>query len=98
MVVGQLVVLTVGGHVDHTAFQVDALNRGLPEPCASQERADGEGAVSQVEGSRADLEQQRRHDQEVVPAHQSDLDIGTALAKFLQVAGGVHATEAATQY
>jgi len=53
--------------------------------------------TSQVEGSRADLEQQRRHDEEVVPAHQTDLDIRTALAKLLQVAGGEDPTEAATE-
>ncbi len=98
MVVGQFAILAAGGHVDHPALQVDALNRRLAEPRAPQERADGKGAVSQVQGPRANLEQQRRHDEEVVATHQDDLDIGAALAKPLQVAGGVDPTEATAEY
>ena len=53
--------------------------------------------MSQVEGSGADLEQQRRHEEEVVPAHQNDFDIRAAPAKLLQVTGGVDPTEAAAE-
>src|SRR5207249_3991662 len=44
-----------------------------------------------------DLEQQRGHQEEVVPAHEDDLDVPPALAKPLQVAGRGHSTEAAAK-
>ena len=97
MVVGQFAVPAASGHVDHPALQVDALNRGLDEPGGSQEGTDGEGAVSCVKSSGANLKQQRRHDEKVVAAHKDDFDIRTALAKLLQVSCGVDPTEAATE-
>ena len=97
LVVGQLAALPRRGQVNHPALQVDALNGGLDEPRGPQEGTDGEGAVAQVKGSGTDLEQQRRHDEEVVPAHQDDLDIRQAPAKPFQVTGGVDAAEAAAE-
>ena len=97
MVVGQFAAPAASGQEDHPALQVDALNRGLDEPGGSQEGTDGEGAVPCVKSSGANLKQQRRHDEKVVAAHQSDFDIRTALAKLLQVSRGVDPTEAATE-
>src|SRR5262245_43763849 len=50
-----------------------------------------------VERPGTDLEQQRGHQEEVVPAHEDDLDVPPALAKPLQVAGRAHPTEAAAE-
>src|SRR5208283_2294620 len=61
------------------------------------EGTNGEAAVSCVKSSGANLKQQRRHDEKVVAAHQSDFDIRTAPAKLLQVSCGGDTTEAATE-
>jgi hypothetical protein len=53
--------------------------------------------VAQVQGSGADLEQQRRHEKEIVPAHQYNLDFRSAPAEFFQVSGRVQAAKAATE-
>jgi hypothetical protein len=53
--------------------------------------------MAQVEGAGTDLEQQRRHDEEIVPAHQDDLDVRPAAAKVFQVTGGVNPAEAAAE-
>src|SRR5262249_50977109 len=63
-----------------------------------QKGSNGERGVAQVERSRADLEQQRRHDQEVVPTDQDDLDVRAAPEQPFQMAGRVDAAEAAAQY
>src|SRR5271166_218569 len=97
MIVGQFAAPPASGHVDHPALQVDALNRGLDEPGGPQEGTNGEAAVSCVKSSGANLKQQRRHDEKVVAAHQSDFDIRAAPAKLLQVSRGVDPTEAATE-
>src|SRR5207244_11906479 len=62
-----------------------------------QERADREGAMAGIERPGADLEQQRGHQDEIVPAHEDDLDIPPALAKPLQAAGRGHTPEAAAK-
>jgi hypothetical protein len=72
--------------VNNPAVQVDALGGGLGEPGGSQEGTDGERALADVEGRGADLEQQRCHDEEVVPAHQDDLDVRPVAAKSFQMA------------
>jgi hypothetical protein len=53
--------------------------------------------MANIERSGANLKQQRRHEQEVVPAHQDDLDVRTALAKPFQVAGRVDSAKAAAE-
>src|SRR5262249_2367330 len=63
-----------------------------------QERADWKGAMPQVQRSRTNLEEQRRHDEEIVAAHQDDFDVHAASAKPLQVAGSVISSEAAAEY
>src|SRR5262249_35126005 len=78
-------------------IQVDAPNRGLGEPGGAQESSEGEGAMAEVEGPGENLKQQRRHDEEVVPADQDDLDVRPAPAKLFQVTGGVDAAEAAPE-
>src|SRR5881227_4361521 len=47
-----------------------------------------------VERPGADLEQQRGHQDEIVPADEDDLDIPPALAKSLQAAGRGYSPEA----
>ena len=46
---------------------------------------------------RKDLEQQGRHEQEVVPAHQDDLHVRPPPAESFQVAGGGDSAEAAAE-
>jgi hypothetical protein len=53
--------------------------------------------MTHVERPGKRLEQQRRHDQEVVPAHQDDLDIRAAPEEPFQVAGRVEAPKAAAE-
>src|SRR5262249_46765177 len=62
-----------------------------------QERADREGAMAEVECAGTDLEEQRRHHEKIVPAHENDLDILPAFAKPLQMTGRVNSSEAAAQ-
>ena len=50
-----------------------------------------------IERPGADLEQERRHQQEVVPAHEDDLDVRPAFAKPLQAAGRGHSSKAAAE-
>ena len=97
LVVGQLATLPGGSQADHAPVQVDALDGGLDEPGGAQEGADGEGAGAQVQGPREDLEQQGRHEHEVVPAHQDDLDVRPPPEEPFQVAGGGDAPEAAAE-
>jgi len=74
-VVGQLAMLPWGCQADHAPIQVDVLDGGLDETGGAQKGTDGEGAIPQVQGAREDLEQQRRHEQEVVTAHQDDFHV-----------------------
>ena len=97
LIVRQCATSTGGVHVDRAVLQVDALYSRLGEAGGSQERPHRERAVPEVESSRAHLEEQRRDEEEVVPAHQDDLDIRPPLAELFQVAGGVHATEATAE-
>ena len=75
LIVGQFTALSGGSQVDHPALQIDALNRRLDETRGPQKGTDREAAMAHVKGSGEDLKQQRRHEQEVVPAHQNDLDV-----------------------
>ena len=97
VVVGQFRVLSGAGQVDHPPIQVDAAHRRLAEPGGPQEGADGEGAMNRIKRPGKHLEQQRRHEEEVVPAHENDLDVRPALEKLLQAAGRVDPAEAAAQ-
>ena len=97
LVVGQFALLPGGIKVDHPAFQVDALDRGLDEAGGLQKGSDRERAMAHVEGSRKNLKEKRRHEQEVVPAHQNDFDIRAAFEKPLQAAGRVDSAKAAAE-
>src|SRR5262249_42093885 len=72
-------------------------NGGLDEPSGPQNGPDGEGAMVHVESPGKRLEQQRCYDQEIVPAHQDDLDIRAALEEPFQMAGRGDAPKAAAQ-
>jgi hypothetical protein len=50
-----------------------------------------------VECSGADLEKQRRHQEEIVPAHENDLDVLPAFAKVLEITGRGNSSEAAAE-
>src|SRR5262249_40524408 len=94
LVVGQFAALPRYGHVDDPPLQIDALNGGLVEGGGSQECTEGKGAMAKVKSSRTRLKQQRRHEKEVIAAHQPNLDLRPALAESFQVARGVNPTEA----
>jgi hypothetical protein len=49
--------------------------------------------MAYVERPRTNLEQQRRHQQEIIATDEHDLDILASSAKLLQVARGVDSTE-----
>src|SRR5215472_15026264 len=53
--------------------------------------------MTEVECSGTDLEEQRRHHEEIVPAHENDLDILPVFAKPLEVTGRENSTEAAAE-
>src|SRR5262245_37576832 len=79
-------------------LQVDALHGRLGEPSAPEEGPNRKGTIAYVERSRANLEQQRSHDQKIVTAHQDDFDVRVCFAKSLQVPRGIDAAEPAAQY
>ena len=53
--------------------------------------------MRQVQRAGEHLEQQRRHEEEVVPAHENDLDVGAAFTKRFEMAGRVDAAESRRQ-
>ena len=87
MIVRQFAGFPGGCQVDDALVQVDALNGGLDEPSGAQKSADWNGAGPQVQNARKDLEQQRRHEHEVVPAHQNDFNVRPPTKESFQVAG-----------
>src|SRR5262249_29468430 len=97
LVVGQFTRFLWSDQMDYPSVQVDALNRGLDEPGGLQKGTDGEGAMPHVKSARKNLKQQRRHEQEVVPVHQNDLDIRAVLEKLFQEAGRVDSTKSAAE-
>ncbi len=97
LIVGQFTALSGGTQVDHPTLQVDALNRRLDETRGPQKGTDREAAVAQFKGSGKDLKQQWRHEQEVVPAHQNDLDVRVVFEEPFQVAGRVDSAKAAAE-
>jgi hypothetical protein len=97
VVVSQLHVSSRGGQLHHPPVQVDAADGALAETRGPQECADGEGAMTRVQRPGKRLEQQRRHDQEVVPAIENDLDVRPAPQELLQATRRVDAAKAAAQ-
>src|SRR5262249_9914382 len=97
LVVGHFTRFFHVGQVNYAAVQVDALDRGFDEARGPQERADREGAMAEVKCSGTDLEEQRRHHEEIVPAHNDEVDIRALPAEFFEVAGRVDSTEAAAE-
>jgi hypothetical protein len=97
LVVGELASLPGGTHADHPAVQLDALDGGLDEPGGAQEGPDGCGAAAQVKGSREHLEQQGRHEHEVVAAHQDDFHVRPPPEEPFQVVGGGDSPETAAE-
>jgi hypothetical protein len=97
LIVGQFTRFCPGSQMNDAALQVDALDRGFDEARGPQKRPDREGAMSEVKDPGTDLEEQRGHHQEIVPADEHYLDILPAFAKPLQVTGRVDPAEAAAK-
>src|SRR6185295_13519406 len=80
------------------ALDVHGLDRGLDEARAEQHGADGLRAMPQLQPAGAGLEEQRREDEKVFAADQSDLDTRAPAAQALQMTRHGHATEPAAQH
>jgi hypothetical protein len=96
-VVRQFPALANGFEMDYPPLRVNAVDTSLDETSGLQEGADREAAVADVEGPGENLEQQRRHEQEIVPAHQNDLNIRSASEEPFQAAGGVDSAKPAAE-
>jgi hypothetical protein len=83
LVVGQFTRFSPAAQVNHAALQVKALERGFDEACGPQERTNGKGTMPGVECPGTHLEKQRSHHEEIVPAHENDLDVPPPSAKPL---------------
>src|ERR1700754_3490407 len=83
--------------MNDAAVQVDAADGRLDEARRPQVGADRQGTVTGIERPGADLKQQWRQDDEVVPADEDDLDVRPTATQPLQVTGGRHAAEAAAK-
>jgi hypothetical protein len=53
--------------------------------------------MANIESSGTNLKQEGCHKEEIIPAHQHDLDVSPSLAELLQVTGGVDAAKAAPE-
>src|SRR5688500_10495633 len=71
--------------VHHASLGIHALDRRLDESCSAQRGADGLRTMTQLECSRARLEEERREHEEVVAAHERDLDGLRATVQSLQL-------------
>ena len=81
MVVGQAVRAAFGSHgSNELSFEVNRFDGGFDEAGALKGGADGLRAMSQLQPAGACLEQERREHEEVLAAHESDLDICSAAA------------------
>jgi len=66
-------------------LQVDIFNRRLDEPRAPKSGTDRLSAVPQFQSSGARFEQKRCHDEEILTAHERDLDIAVPTQTMLEV-------------
>ncbi len=99
MVVGKVIRVALGGDgVHHAPVDIHALDVRLHESRAPQGGPNGLGAVPELQGPGARLEEQWREHEEIVAAHQGDLDTGSLAAQSLEVAGDGHASEPTTQH
>ena len=80
------------------ALHVDRFDGRLDKARPPQGCADGLRAVPQFQPSGARFEQKRRDDEEILAAHERDLDVTVAAQRPLQVARRRHATESASEH
>lgn len=78
-------------------LQIDLIDRCLNKPLRKNSR-NGDRAGAHFECSGAELEQQRRHQQEVVLAQQDNLDVVPASEQFVQTPRGLDPRESAADH
>ena len=94
MVVGQAVGAVFGSHgSNELPFEVNRFDGGFDEAGSLQCCADGLRAMSQLQPAGACLEQERREHEEVLAAHESDLDIFAPPQDPFEVSHDRHAAE-----
>ena len=99
MVVSQIVGTSLRRNGSHgLAFDVDVVNGRLDESRPPQGGADRLGAVPQFQPSRAGFEQQRREDEEVLAAHERDLDVAPPAEAPLEVPRRGNAAKPSAQH
>jgi hypothetical protein len=89
---------TFGSHgSNELSFEVNRFDCGFDEAGSLKCGADGLRAMSQLQPAGACLEQERREHEEVLAAHESDLDICAPPQDPLEVSHGRHAAESAAE-
>jgi hypothetical protein len=98
MVVGHVVRAAFGGlGSNELSFEVNRFDGGFDEAGSMKCGADGLRAVSQLQPARACFEQERREHEEVLAAHESDLDVCVPPQDPLEVWHGGHPAESAAE-
>src|SRR3954468_17783815 len=87
-----------GSGANDLPIDVDALNCGLDKTRRLKCSTDRLRTVPQLQPSRAGFEQKWRDDEEVLTAHERNLDPRASAQRPLEVACRRHAAESAAQY
>ena len=99
LVIWHVVFTSFWRHGSHgLAFDVDVVNVRLDEARPAQGGADRLSAVPQFQPSRAGFEQERREDEEVLAAHERDLDVALSAQAPLEVPRRCDATESSAEH
>jgi hypothetical protein len=99
MVVWQVVAISVRRHgSDRLALDVDVVNGRLDEARPPQGGANRLSAVPQLESARARFEEERCEDEEVLAAHERDLDVAPTTQAPLEVSRRGDATKSSAKY
>jgi hypothetical protein len=99
VVVRQVVRVALGSHgADELSFDLDRFDGGFDEAGSLKCSADGLRAVTQLQPAGACLEQKGREHEEVLAAHESELDIWAPPQDPLEVSHGRHAAESAAEH
>jgi hypothetical protein len=99
LVVRQAVRGAFGTHGSNDlVLHINRFDRGFDEASASKGSADGLRAVSQLQPSGACLEHEWGEHENILAAHQRDLDIFVSAQHPLQVSHGGDAAESAAEY
>ena len=99
MVVGQLVCIAFRDHgSNELSVEDNRFDGGFDEAGSSKRGADGLRAMPQLQAAGTGLEQKRCEHEEVLAAHESDLDIRAPTQHPLEVSHGGDAAESAAKY